>query len=143
MHALPVLLFPYAESEGYSEQSPQNAEYNCIAWAAEDAENFWWPNSDNSYWPESAPEALNIAAFVEAYRTVGYDLCDNDQLESEFDKIAIYADGGMPTHAARQLTNGRWTSKLGRDEDIEHHTLHALEGPIYGFVAKIMKLPSR
>ncbi|MCI0637958.1 MAG: hypothetical protein L0Y72_23715 [Gemmataceae bacterium] len=40
----------------------------------------------------------------------------------------------MPTHAARQLPTGRWSSKLGPSEDIEHD-LHALEGEIYGTIA--------
>lgn len=37
-----------------------------------------------------------------------------------------------PTHMARQLANGMWTSKLGGNEDITHFTLDALEsyGPI-------------
>ncbi len=45
---------------------------------------------------------------------------------------------GVPEHAARQLANGRWTSKLGRAEDIEHQ-LHDLEGEVYGTVALLMK----
>ena len=40
------------------------------------------------------------------------DLCPvrELQLEPGFEKIALYADNsGKPTHAARQLDNGRWT----------------------------------
>jgi hypothetical protein len=36
------------------------------------------------------------------------------------------------------LVSGRWTSKLGNAEDIEHE-LRALEGEIYGAVALILK----
>jgi hypothetical protein len=57
------------------------------------------------------------------------------------EKIAIFADAtGSPTHAARQLTSGRWTSKLGEAEDIEHE-LRAIEGDIYGTVVAILKRP--
>jgi hypothetical protein len=47
------------------------------------------------------------------------------------EKICLYAKNGKPTHAARQLSNGRWTSKLGPDEDVEHD-LSDLEGRRYG-----------
>lgn len=33
----------------------------------------------------------------------------------------------IPTHMARQLPNGAWTSKCGANEDIAHFTLDALE----------------
>jgi len=55
-----------------------------------------------------------------------------------FEKVAIYALDGEPTHAARQLSDGTWTSKLGKDIDITH-TLRALEGSTYGQVAAYLK----
>ncbi|TAF36353.1 MAG: hypothetical protein EAZ69_10585 [Oscillatoriales cyanobacterium] len=45
---------------------------------------------------------------------------------------------GIPTHAARQLANGKWTSKLGWLEDIEHE-LDGLTGDRYGVVGQILK----
>jgi hypothetical protein len=30
---------------------------------------------------------------------------------------------GIPAHAARQLDNGKWTSQLGKAEDVEHDSL--------------------
>ena len=59
-------------------------------------------------------------------------------MRQELKKIAIFgmkeSDGSVsPTHAARQLESGEWTSKLGKDfEDIPHTTLDALNGPVYG-----------
>lgn len=53
------------------------------------------------------------------------------------------------SHVARQLPDGRWTSKLGPDEDIEHNDLHALEGDVgvyplcYGVVIRFMRRPIR
>jgi hypothetical protein len=62
-------------------------------------------------------------------------------LEPGSEKIAVFANAkGVPTHAARQLASGFWTSKLGVSEDIEHR-LRDLEGDIYGTVALIMKRP--
>jgi hypothetical protein len=53
----------------------------------------------------------------------------------------LFADAAsVPTHAARQLRSGAWTSKLGISEDVEHE-LRALEGEIYGVVALILTRP--
>jgi hypothetical protein len=43
-------------------------------------------------------------------------------------------------HAARQLPGGRWTSKLGNREDIEHD-LNAVSGEAYGTVVMVLKRP--
>jgi len=62
-------------------------------------------------------------------------------MEVGFEKVALFADAqGLPLHAARQLSDGRWTSKLGEQEDIEH-ALRDLEGVAYGNVALVMKRP--
>jgi hypothetical protein len=61
--------------------------------------------------------------------------------EPGFEKVALYADAaGIPTHAARQLSGGKWTSKLGRREDIEH-ALDDLTGDVYGSVVAFLKGP--
>lgn len=43
------------------------------------------------------------------------------------------------THVARQLTDGKWTSKLGQLEDIVHSTVDAIAGSDYGEVIQFMK----
>ena len=88
-----------------------------------------------------------IEAFVKAYATVGFSLIDDDNYELEvgIEKVAIYVDSdGIPSHAARQLEDGSWTSKLGEWEDIQHRTLSAVEdkgdlGLGYGKVAVILR----
>jgi hypothetical protein len=85
--------------------------------------------------------AETVQAFRDAFATLGYMLCDHEQLETGFEKVALFADPlAVPTHAARQLANGRWTSKLGQAEDIEHE-LRALEGAIYGAIVLLLKRP--
>jgi hypothetical protein len=72
-------------------------------------------------------------------RLLPWTPCGGDALEVGQQRIALYATAnGVPSHAARQLPDGRWTSKLGRWEDIEHR-LPALEGESYGAVVQIMK----
>ena len=65
-------------------------------------------------------------------------------LEPGSEKVVIFVDNeGLPTHAARQLTDGSWTSKLGSWQDNQHQHLQALAGTasIYGVVALIMRPP--
>jgi hypothetical protein len=136
-------LFPRLVNAEYHVTSPVERRYNCIAWAADDVERWWWPELDieNGYWPEAAPLAATLEAFEAAFATLGYSRCDEDTLETGFERIAVFADGnGIPTHAARQLSGGPWTSKLGKLEDIEHE-LHDLSGDAYGSVALIMRRP--
>ena len=68
-----------------------------------------------------------------------------ESYEDGYEKIAIFVGeyewGGIgPTHAARQLTNGHWTSKLGGEEDVEHTDLDSVGGkPGYGDVQVFMR----
>lgn len=133
--------FPNLSANGYEITSPDTINYNCIAWAAGDDQRWWWPDSQNiDYWPEGVPREVTVEAFQQAFQTIGYEVCADDTIEPGYQKIAIYADShGKPTHIARQLENGKWTSKLGQDEDIEHENLPGLAGVIYGNVVVIMK----
>ncbi len=136
-------IFPSLQAIGYDITSPATKEYNCIAWAAGDSETWWWPNKD-CFWPYEIPQEESLDVFIKVYEALGYSLCDNDRYEEGVEKVAIYVDSeGIPTHAARQLNNGRWTSKLGKLEDIEHNTLEGLAGYEYGTVAVIMKRPKK
>lgn len=131
--------FPSLEREGYTETSPASPQYNCIAWAAGRSDVAWWPDPQGvGYWPEGAPRTESVAAFYRAFEAIGYAPCEDGRLETGVEKIALYALGGQPKHAARQLPNGSWTSKLGKYIDITH-TLIGLEGPIYGQVDGFMK----
>jgi hypothetical protein len=136
-------LFPKLRPGNYRVTSPPTALCNCIAWAAGDDRRWWWPERgvDNGYWPEEVPFAVTIEAFTAAFALLGYAPCSVEEEEPGFERIALFATAdGAPTHAARQLLNGRWTSKLGKGEDIEH-ALHELEGDIYGGVIRMLKRP--
>ncbi len=134
-------LFPALIVSEYQITSPETPKYNCIAWAAEDDTAWWWPDAfGDYYWPEEAPRQETIEAFIAAFGLLGYHPCANMELETDFEKIAIYVDAnGVPTHAAKQLPSGKWTSKLGRLEDIEHATPENLTGDLYGSVAVALR----
>ena len=133
-------LFPNLQAGGYAITSQRTTEYNCIAWAAGDTQQWCEPFDDRHYWPASALHEYSLVACSQAFAAHSYARCDDATLEAGFEKIAIYVDAeGIPSHAARQLPSGEWKSKLGKLEDIEHDTLSALEGDAYGTVALIMK----
>ena len=79
-----------------------------------------------------------MQAFQAAFRTLGYEACSDGSLEDGVEKVAIYLKNDKVKHMARQIASGRWTSKLGRGEDIEHATLAELEGKRYGLVTDFM-----
>jgi hypothetical protein len=136
--------FPNAATSGYAETSPRDRFYNCIAHAAGERSNDrnWWPD-ENGYWPPGVPRVETLDAFVRLFRSLGYQPTNNAAHVVGVEKVALYVDAfGWPTHAARQLANGRWTSKVGRNIDIEHG-LEALEGGLYGTVARVLERPAR
>ena len=136
--------FPGLRESEFRVTSPVDPGYNCIAWAAGDVLHFWWPDPfDEYYWPIDAPRVPTLAAFIQAYAAVGYERCDSDQPEEHYERVAVFVNAtGSPTHAARQLRSGRWTSKLGQHVDIEHD-LRDLEGEKYGKVAVFLKRANR
>jgi hypothetical protein len=140
------ILFPGLRGTDYRLMSPRDRKYNCIAWAAGDNRRWWWPDpppdDEGYYWPPGVPNEETVIAFVAALATLGYLSCEGEAAEAGWERVALYATAdGVPMHAARQLADGRWTSKLGRLEDVEHG-LHDLEGESYGAVVRIMKRSS-
>lgn len=136
--------FPNLAQVGYAITSPATPDYNCIAWAARDASAWWEPDPYGQYfWPAKVQRAYTLGSYEQAYVTLGYGRCPDGSLEAGFEKVAIFADTkGIPTHAARQLPSGKWTSKLGPNVDIEHGEVQGVEGPDYGSVAIFMRRPA-
>ena len=92
------------------------------------------------HWPQGLPRIVSLDNFIKAYETIRYEKCDDSTVEQGFEKIVIYTkDTALPRHAARQLPNGEWTSKLGKSEDIEHVTVQVLECRDYGRPLQFMK----
>jgi hypothetical protein len=134
-----ILRFPNLERTEYEVTSEETVDYNCFAFAAGEEECRWDPVDPDGYWPDGVSRELTLDAFIQAYQTIGYESCENRDLEPGFQKIAIYTYNGQPQHAARQEEDGKWKSKLGDWEDIEHE-LEGLENPnYYGVVQQILK----
>lgn len=134
---------PSLRGSVYDFTSPQDGRYNCIAWAAGDKEKWWDPSGvGGTYWPPGLPVG-NFATseysqhYIEAFRSIGYEECISTDIEEGFEKVAVFE----VAHAARQLPDGRWASKLGVSEDIEHNDLGSIEGGCYGRVISVMRRP--
>lgn len=142
-------VFPNLSDDPYFEiTSNETPKYNCIAWAYHITDRWMWPNTGEyafldgvHYWPSDKIMDCDVRNFIDAFKLKGYQLCHDGDFEEGFRKVAFYVtpDTTECTHAARQLTNGKWTSKLGRSNDIQHGTPEAIENYDYGKVYCFMK----
>ena len=137
--------FPNLLDHNYTETSPCTSRYNCIAWAAGDNTR-WWQPSPFCFWPAGVPRERTLSALIQAFETLGYTECKDGSMASGHEKVAIYAkyEQGelVPTHAARQLPSGGWSSKLGGWEDIFHAKLEDINSPTYGEAVRFMGRPT-
>lgn len=127
--------FPNLIGNRYQDTSPEDSSYNCIACSVGDESRWWEPSGKTGhYWPPGFPvDDYSVNTLLAVFQELGFEPCETSDLEQGFEKIAVYAShAGDYTHAARQLADGRWASKLGEREEIEHDTVDALEGPSYG-----------
>lgn len=131
--------FPGLARGHFRMTSPIDKWYNCFAHAAGESRKKWHPEPlDELYWPPGAPRGVSVAEFTAAYALIGYTPTGSTDLEPGVEKIALYvAENGEVAHAARQLSSGLWTSKMGKMEDIEHE-LEGLEGTDWGPVSAVL-----
>lgn len=144
LHAFPKLI----HDKAFKVTSKATPVYNCIAWAYNIDNRWMWPNTGESnfldgvhFWPSAEIIDCNVNNFINAFKLKGYECCDKCQFEPGFRKIALYVKPGSTdcTHAARETSNGYWTSKLGQLNDIQHGTAEAIENDVYGKVYCYMK----
>jgi hypothetical protein len=139
--------FPRLVETGYIKTSEETPNYNCIAFTLGDLSRPWWPclhpnlQHGDTHWPESVPSQATLEAFVQMYRSHGFEPCSGADPTAGETRIAIYVDPieGLVEHAALQLPNGRWISKMSIHEDIVH-TLEGLTGsPHFLAAGQILK----
>ncbi|WP_316230376.1 hypothetical protein [Bradyrhizobium sp. SZCCHNR1051] len=129
-----------AEGITFFPKSDATPNYNCIAWAVTYEQQAIWPDDRGQMgWPIHLPREETPAAFQAFFESAGFVVCSDGTLEAGHEKIAIYVLNGLVTHAARQLPNGRWTSKMAQGVDAEHPSPDTLVGPGYGYVRLYMR----
>lgn len=132
-----------------SSMSPEDSNYNCIAWAYQLMKDRWMqppkgcyiPDLDAiSWWPNGVADGEEKACLKEAFEQVGFTECKTWEHEDGYIKVALYEKDGFWTHAARESRTTRsWMSKLGQGNDIYHKNPYTIEGDMYGKVYCLMK----
>jgi len=121
--------------------SGRTPEYNCLSWVLDVTTVWMQPNDEPGfYWPDDVEREWTLQAVTKILTLAGYEKeASNPDLEEGYEKIAIFLQGtGTPEHFARQLPNGKWTSKLGTGNDITHDQLEDLL-PRYGALGPILR----
>jgi hypothetical protein len=131
-------LFPRLFGNEYQLTSKRTRRYNCLAWAVGN-NSAWWDAGPGGVWPDSVLNDGSVEAAIQLYEYYGYTKTTDATPEAGVEKIAIYGDDLGYTHAARQLPDGRWTSKLGKLQDIEHLKLESLYCRWYGTIVQFME----
>jgi len=130
--------FPNITGTPYERTSPATNRYNCVAYAVHENHRNWWPNS-HMFWPVRPAKATLNDFKVMLIVMFDFEETETSLYEPGYERVAIFANArGIPTHAARQLEKGSWTSKLGQWIDISH-TLDGMNGGEYGTVAFVMR----
>ena len=81
---------PRLTPQNHRVTSPAAVEYNCVAWAAGDTENWWQPGV---YWPVAAPwQEYGIGALAAVFNALGSEACEDDRPEPGFEKVALYGN---------------------------------------------------
>jgi hypothetical protein len=134
--------FPKLANEGgWKEKSRATPRYNCVAFAGGDERHWWEPrrNGGRYFWPQNVPQNDTLKAWIEVFTSVGYEVTTNREVESDFEKVAIYVDFNDETSHVAKSDGTTWKSKLGKKQDIEHYSAESLEGVEYGLVECVLK----
>lgn len=135
--------FPFLTHRNFDITSPKDGNYNCIAFAAGESDRNWWPTDlGGYYWPPGVPMEPTVEVFKVAFEQLGYQETTDLTHVPGVEKVALFVKHGKPTHMARQLDDGRWTSKLGTEVDISHREASDVGGEAgrgYGEIELIMK----
>lgn len=138
--------FPNLSSENHRVTSCCTPLYNCVAYAMGDDKRWWEPSGrQGTYWPlKLGPNILDN--YIKMFQIFGnFDICSNGDVERHFFKIAVFYNSSKNTgtkvftHVAKMLADGKWSSKLGEAEDIEHSKPEDLFGSFYGTSMVYMK----
>jgi len=115
--------------------------YNCVGFAIGDPN--WWDHvgEEGTTWPADLIGRGSLNDYLEVFQRHGFRTCDRAEgtvAVPGWENIAVFQEAGEFSHVAIQLASGRWISKLGDFEDIEH-PLEPMEGRFYGDVSTFMK----
>jgi hypothetical protein len=117
--------------EEFEVMGPASASYNCIGWSVGNTRAWVWPTPS-----DQSPTLYDFDSLYGSYGFRRVNALDFKRAPST-DKVVLYAmrksDGSIAlTHAALQLRDGSWASKLGSLPLIRHLHPNDVAGPSYG-----------
>lgn len=111
--------------------APSSSAYNCIAWAL----GRW----DRWVWPGPPGQPVSVEDFDALFAPHGYRRIGSLNYDpvAGHDKLVLYCRRNElgepePTHCARQLGDGSWSSKVGKLPLIRHLHPDDIDGGSYG-----------
>jgi len=118
-----------ADQIDWSAASDPVGTYNCFGFAL--GYNQWWEPpvfideliaNEEAIWPLGLSESLDIDNYIAAARTERFYVSQDAMWEESCDTIMLYftTNDRKFQHAARQVSSGVWSSKLGTGSDITH-----------------------
>ena len=120
--------------------SDRDNHYNCVGHVIGDYERLWSHQDDGlSYWPRGIPKGATIDHYSDALGTAGFEPCTSPNLESGFEKIALFEKDNEFTHVCLLCEDGRWWSKCLVWEDVKH----ALQEAVYWYGAPVLFMRRR
>lgn len=140
--ALAFLLkdFPRLLNDGNFHQiSEPTPLYNCIGWALGLDSLFVSPdNVPWHWWPYHFGNLYSEQALIDCFEYFGFEICEENDYDSDYDKVALYSLNGNWTHAAKVLDANIYYSKFGSNIDGYHSSGDWLSSK-YGTVYKFMR----
>lgn len=136
------------DDNGFKVTSKATPNYNCISWACVYTDRWIQPSYIGRpsldcvvWWPPDVVEGMGPECLIKLFEYHGYVECDSCFHETGYRKVALYYNEMKNewTHAARELKNGLWTSKLGSSIDMQHGTPESIECDSYGKIFCYMK----
>jgi len=116
------------------------ADFNCIAYSLDFFDR--WCGASEKSWPYNIlSRSPKLENYIKYYKIFGYDVCNNDEYEVGYEKVALYIDNSnCINHASKQYYN-MWRSKLGKFFIIEHELewLTGFDADNYGNIGVILK----
>lgn len=133
--------------------SEQTTVYNCIAWAM-GFKDRWAAIVDGRaipksgvpngqfrrfiWWPDGVEQSMRPEALVAAFKAVGFAECKSGEIETGYDKVALYLLNGEWTHASRIIGPNEEHSKFGESWDARHGA-GMVSGTCYGQIYCYMR----
>jgi hypothetical protein len=125
--------YPYLKGN-YTKTSDETILYNCVAYVLGEYDKIYSSYEEEGIWIDGLEKTHTPKNYADFFKKIkGFEICKNADFDDKYEKIAIYGLEDEFLHVAIQLQNGKWSSKIGEYEDIEHNSLKAVGGGRYGY----------